>query len=138
MARPRKKIDPKQVEHLASINCSYAEIAAVLDCDPSLIALRFSAAMKRGREKGKSSLKRRMWTTAMGIQKLDPRTGQPMTNEFGVPQYGVAPNVVMQIFLSKNLLGYSDKVDFVETDKPEKLPEPTSDGKPIEYKPGEY
>ena len=38
MARPKKQIDEEQVKQLAGINCSYAEMAAVLGCDPSQIA----------------------------------------------------------------------------------------------------
>ena len=70
---------------LAAINCSYDEAAAVLDCDPRTIQRNYAAVFKKGREKGRMSLKRKMWQTAMG------------------------GNVTMQIFLSKQLLGYSDK-----------------------------
>lgn len=85
MARPKKQIDPKQVETLAAINCSYEEAAAVLDCDPRTIQRRYAAVFKKGREHGRMSLKRKMWDTAMG------------------------GNVTMQIWLSKQMLGYTDK-----------------------------
>lgn len=91
MARPRKKIDPKQVETLAAINCSYEEAAAVLDCDASTITRRFAQVFKKGREHGRMSLKRKMWDTAMG------------------------GHAVMMIWLSKQMLGYTDKVDHNDT-----------------------
>jgi hypothetical protein len=86
MARPKKPIDPEQIRRLAMINCSYAEIAAVVGCDQSLLTKRFSQVLKDGREQGRSSLKRMMWEAA---------------------QKG---NISMMIFLSKQMLGYSDKL----------------------------
>lgn len=65
MARPLLDIDPKQVEQLAMIQCSYDEMAAVLDCDPKTLSNRFSQAIKKGREQGKSSLKRAQYKSAM-------------------------------------------------------------------------
>jgi hypothetical protein len=64
--RPLKNIDPRQVEQLAAIQCSYAEMAAVLGCDPSTLTKRFSQAIKKGRESGKSSLKRAQFKAALG------------------------------------------------------------------------
>jgi len=65
MGRPRKKIDQKQVEMLASIQCSYEEMGAVLDCSPDTLERRFAGVIKKARETGKSSLKRRQFTLAM-------------------------------------------------------------------------
>ena len=62
--RPKLKIDPEQVKKLAAIQCSYAEMAAVLGCDPSTLTRRFSQAIKDGREQGKASLKRMQWKAA--------------------------------------------------------------------------
>ena len=90
MARPKKIIDKGQVAVLASINCTNNEIAAVIGCDVRTLERRFAATIKIGREQGKSSLKRRMWETAM-------------SNNKGA--------VVMQIWLSKQMLGYTDSVD---------------------------
>ena len=87
MARPRKKIDPAQVEKLAAINCSYAEAAAVLGCSPDTIQRRFAAVFKKGREQGRMSLKRKMWDHAMN------------------------GNTTMMIWLSKQMLGYTDKLE---------------------------
>lgn len=87
MARPRKQIDESQVESLAAINCSVEEIASVVKCDRRTLQRRFAAAIETGRNRGKSSLKRKMWETAMG------------------------GNVTMMIWLSKQMLGYTDKVE---------------------------
>lgn len=87
MARPKKDIDPDQVETLAGINCTVAEIAAVVKCDKRTLERRFAANIEKGREHGKSSLKRKMWDIAMG------------------------GNVTMCIWLSKQMLGYTDKVE---------------------------
>lgn len=85
--RPRKNIDPQQVEELAAIQCSYAEMAAVLKCDPSTLTRNYSQAIKDGRERGKSSLKRKQYEVAM------------------------KGNVGMLIWLGKQHLGQSDKYE---------------------------
>lgn len=85
--RPIIPIDPKQVEALAAINCTVEEIACVLNVDKRTIERRFMPHLIKGRENGKSSLRRMMYEKA--------KEG----------------NVVMMIFLSKNMLGYSDKVE---------------------------
>ena len=66
MARPKKDIDPETVRKLAAIECSYAEIAAVLGCDPSTLTRRFAQVIEKGREEGKASLKRKQFEVAMG------------------------------------------------------------------------
>jgi len=65
VARPKLKIDADQVEKLAAINCSYAEMAAVLDCDESTLTRRYAQAIKKGRERGRMSLKRKQYELAM-------------------------------------------------------------------------
>lgn len=92
MARPRKEINPDQVESLAAINCTVEEIASVLGCDKRTLERRFAATIKKGREQGRSSLRRMMWEKA--------KSG----------------NVTMMIWLSKNLLGYSDKISQTNED----------------------
>lgn len=88
MGRPRKEISEAQVESLAAINCSYAEIAAVVGCDVSMLNRRFKQVIENGRDQGKSSLKRKMWDIAIN-----------------------KGNVTMCIWLSKQMLGYTDKVE---------------------------
>lgn len=69
MPRPRKQIDADQVMKLAAINCSYAEMAAVLDCDESTLTRRFAQVIKKGRLTGNMSLKRKQWELAMAGDK---------------------------------------------------------------------
>jgi hypothetical protein len=114
MPRAKKPVDAEQVKRLAAINCSYAEIAAVVGIDPSTLTRRFAQVIKEGRELGRSSLKRMMWKNA----------------ENG--------NTSMQIFLSKNILGYSDKVVHEDiTERPTKVeivwPEAKAEKKPEDF-----
>jgi hypothetical protein len=85
MARPKLKIDESQVEQLAAINCSLDEMGAVLNCSADTLGRRFADAIKRGRERGRMSLKRKQYELAMG------------------------GNVTMLIWLGKQLLGQTDK-----------------------------
>lgn len=87
MGRPKLDIDPIEVEKLAAMGCSNREIAAFFDCDESVIRNRFPAVVAKGQEKGKSKLRRLMWQSA----------------EKG--------SYVMQIWLSKQLLGMTDKME---------------------------
>lgn len=84
MARPKKVIDEDQLFKLAAINCSLAEMAAVLNCDVKTLTNRFSHVIEKGRENGKMSLKRKQYEVAMG------------------------GNVSMLIWLGKNILGQRD------------------------------
>ena len=84
MPRQRLKIDPGTVERLASINCSNAEIAAVIGCHVRTIERQFPEQIAKGRLTGKASLKRKMWEVAM------------------------AGNVPMMMWLSKIMLGYRE------------------------------
>jgi hypothetical protein len=65
MARPKKDIDPDQVKKLAAIDCSYSEMASVLNCDEKTLTNRFSQVIKEGRESGCASLKRKQFEIAM-------------------------------------------------------------------------
>jgi len=101
MARPRKVIDPKQVEGLASIGCTLDEMALVLDCSKSVLSRRFSNAIKKGKAKMQSSLRRLQYDAA--------RNG----------------NVTMMIWLGKQYLGQRDKFEADTSDlgeRPTKTP----------------
>lgn len=65
MSRQKLPIDPEQVTQLAAIQCSYAEMAAVLNCNPSTLTRRFAQEIQKGREQGKCSLKRAQFKRAM-------------------------------------------------------------------------
>lgn len=72
--RPKKDIDLKQVEALAMIQCTDEEMAVILDIDVRTITRKkaqkrsgFVQAYKRGKGKGKTSLRRLQWKAAQGI-----------------------------------------------------------------------
>lgn len=88
MGRPKKNIDPKQVASLAAINCSYEEMAAVLDCSTSILTKRFYDVIEKGRGSGRMSLKRKQYEMAMG------------------------GNVTMLIWLGKQNLGQTEKMEY--------------------------
>lgn len=109
MGRPGKQPHPleKQIEGLAAINCTWVEVAAVTGIPERTARRKFGDAYAKGRENGKASLKRKMWETAMG------------------------GNVTMMIWLSKQMLGYTDKQETnttiknkEEIEKLSKLPTP--------------
>lgn len=81
--RPRIELDLQQVENLASLHCTMIEMAAFFNCSVDTLENNYSEIIKRGREKGKMSLRR--------IQYKHAET-----------------NVAMAIFLGKNWLGQSD------------------------------
>lgn len=85
MARPQIEIDHEEVIKLASIGCSNEEIAAFFDCSKDTIERRFAAELTKGRENGKTRLRRLQWQAA------------------------TKGNVVMQIWLGKQMLGQKDK-----------------------------
>lgn len=93
MARPKiyPKITPevleKQIHDLAAINCTWQEICTIVGMKERTLKRRYGAQYKKGLEAGKMSLKRKMFDTAIG------------------------GNVTMMIWLSKQMLGYTDKVD---------------------------
>ena len=67
------------------IGCTVTDIALVLGCDRDTIHRRFSAELLKGKAKSRTKLRRLMWQSA----------------EKG--------NIVMQIFLSKQYLKFSDE-----------------------------
>jgi hypothetical protein len=87
--RKRIRIDISEVEKLCTLHCTDEEIASFIGVSPRTFARRkrqpaFVEAMERGKGKGRLSLRRSLWNLAM--------KGNPAAN----------------IFLAKNLLGYSD------------------------------
>lgn len=99
MARPRKNIDGELVKKLASIHCTMEEIAFAVGCSVDLLERRFADTVKEGKAHGKTSLRRYMWHAATD-----------------------KGNITMMIWLSKNILGYTDKVEQVtENNAPQRL-----------------
>lgn len=86
MARPKKKIDIEMVRKLASIMCTYEEIAAMMNVSHDTIERRFASVVKEARKRGIASLRRKQYEVAMG------------------------GNVTALIWLGKNYMDQSDKV----------------------------
>ena len=88
MARPKKyNIDTKEVEKLASFGCTNTEIASFFGCSSDLIEKSYSEFLTKGRDKGKIRLRQ--------LQMRSAERG----------------NVAMLIWLGKNMLGQSDRVE---------------------------
>ena len=65
MGRPPLELDEVVIEHLASIHCTMIEIAAVCKCSVDTLENRYSDIIKKGRQSGKMSLRRKMFELAM-------------------------------------------------------------------------
>lgn len=93
--RPQKEIDWVQFEKLCGIHCTLAEISSWFSCSEDTIerAVKrqyqsdFADVYKQKKSLGRISLRRKMFETAMN------------------------GSIPMMIFLSKQMLGYSDKVE---------------------------
>ncbi len=100
MGRPRVLIDLEKAKLFAKIQCTDAELAAVLDVSLKTVRRRlkdndeFRELVEQGRSEGLSSLRRAMWQTALG--------GNP----------------TMQIWLSKNHLGMKEPMKAIEVAGP--------------------
>ena len=97
VGRPKIILDIEILKKLASIGCPTYEIASVLGVSARTLERNYAEIIDTYREKGKSSLRKKMWDKAI---KKD--------------------NTLMQVFLSKNVLGMSDKVQ--QTNVTEPLP----------------
>jgi len=93
VGRPLIEIDEDLLLKLAEIQCTNKEIAYCLGVSIDTLKNRFSDLIDKGRSVGNMRLRRAMWKNAID-------------NE----------HAVMQIFLSKNLLGYRD-VPETQTDE---------------------
>lgn len=104
MARPKKEIDKTDFEKLCALQCTQEEICSWFDVtDKTLQAWckrtykeGFSEVYAKKREKGKISLRRAQFRLA-------------------------EKNAAMAIFLGKNYLGQSDKVEYESTEAIDRL-----------------
>ena len=84
--RPRILIDPKIIANLAQIGCTQEEIGSVVGISARTLQRNYADIIWANREKGKASLRKKMWDKAI---KKD--------------------STVMQTWLSKNYLGMKDR-----------------------------
>ena len=96
VGRPKKELKHslKDLEKLATMQCTREEIAAFVECSISTLKRNFDPPIKKGWDKGKRSLRRAMFDKAM------------------------RGNTTMLIWLSKNYLGMKDKVETSEEKEP--------------------
>ncbi len=95
LGRPRIKIDLNVLGNLAQIGCPDYEIAKILNISPRTLSRNYAEFIDENREKGKASLRKKMWDKAL---KKD--------------------NTMMQIWLSKNYLGFKDKIETTDVKEP--------------------
>jgi hypothetical protein len=94
MARPRSEIDREKVKRLAAIDCTNAEIAAVMGVSINTLERRCRQEIADGRERGKASIRRKQFKLAMegnpamliwlGKQRLGQADKQDMTMQMAV------------------------------------------------------
>ena len=84
--KKKSKVDADRVRMLASFGCNYAEIGKYFEVGENHIRQSFKVQYEAGREEMKFKLRRAMWVSAIENNAI-----------------------AMQIFLSKNYLGMSDK-----------------------------
>jgi len=87
MARPRSKVDPAMVRRLAAVGASVTTMAKILDCSTDTLHRRFASEIEKGRAEG-------------DVVILD-----------GLFKLAQKQNLGALIWLSKNRLGYTDKVE---------------------------
>ena len=85
--RPLIKIDGQQVEAMCQMGCTLDEVGSVLGCSRDTLERRFAARISKGRLGGKVRLRKAQMNAAM------------------------SGNITMLIWLGKNILGQSDKID---------------------------
>jgi|TARA_R110000868_G_scaffold32046_1_gene116966 AraC-like DNA-binding protein len=85
MGRPKKELDEEIIANLSQIGCTQEEIGAVVGISARTLQRRFADLIEDNKNKGKASLRKRMWASAL--------KGNPN----------------MMIWLSKNYLGMKDR-----------------------------
>ena len=95
IGRPKKELDKEIIASLSQIGCTQEEISAVIGISARTLQRRFADLIKDNKNKGKASLRKRMWDKA--IKKDDTH---------------------MQIWLSKNYLGFKDRTQTESINEP--------------------
>ena len=88
VGRPKILLDVKKIAELSKLQCTLEEIAAVMGVHRATLMRNYAQIIDDNREVGKTSLRRSMWKKAFNKD-----------------------NTNMQIWLSKNVLGYKDKIE---------------------------
>ena len=94
MGGVRKAVDEGLLDLLASYGLTTAECAAVLNCSCDTLERHYAETMAEGKQKARASIRRKQFELAM------------------------KGNVTMLIWLGKNMLGQSDKLEQFKADEP--------------------
>lgn len=123
-------LDEQRIEHLAANLWTLEEIASDQGCGVDTLHNRLSAVIEKGKLRGKSSLRSMQFQVAMGRpamaaeylrEKQDEKgrqygdlklndNGRPIKIRDEIP--AEKPNVTMLIWMGKQHLGQTEKVDF--------------------------
>ena len=95
MARKSIELNDDNIELLASYGLTLTEIAVMCRCSHHTITKHHQEALNNGHAVCRSSLRRKQYELAMGLDKDGRQTEKP--------------NPTMLIWLGKNLLGQSDQ-----------------------------
>jgi hypothetical protein len=91
--RPRKKVDARVVEGMATVGATLGEIAEFLEVSHDTIERRFASIIRKSKAGQKIRLRRAQMTSALGdIER------------------GIQPNPTMQIWLGKQILGQQERI----------------------------
>ena len=94
LGRPHKAIDEKILANLSQIGCTQEELGSILGVSARTLQRRFAEIIEVNKNKGKASLRKRMYEKAMkGNDKL-------------------------LIWLSKNMLGMSERIHSTNVTEP--------------------
>ena len=94
LGRPHKSIDEKILANLSQIGCTQEELGSILGVSARTLQRRFAEIIEVNKNKGKASLRKRMYEKAMkGNDKL-------------------------LIWLSKNMLGMSERIHSTNVTEP--------------------
>ena len=110
IGRPRIEFDLTEIEKLGALGCTYEEMGAWMGISHEVITdrmandLAFSTAYKSGLGKLKLSLRRRQITVAQGDEAKK-----------------INPNPAMLIWLGKQYLGQTEKIESVGADAGENM-----------------
>jgi len=92
--RPRKQIDEQKLDLLASIGCTYAEMAAALGCHPDTLYNNFRDKIELARGDGKTKLRRAQWKRALsGSDKMLVHLGKHHLGQSDVIKHEIDAHV---------------------------------------------
>jgi hypothetical protein len=124
--RPVTEVDFDKLEKLCELHCTEEECAYILGMTPTVLGIKikekfnlnFHEYFKEKSANGKMSIRRTQFSLAMGIKKKKKHKDDQ-------DEYLIPPNVTMLIFLGKNILKQTDKLDHQHTSPDGSMTPPT-------------